>query len=101
MYCDDWGCFFFTFVHAGGYYFELSCKFTENGCYKDLRRNGPVQGTMESGNNIEVRCGTLVCKTAHFFTPADNKIESNADWQITTVIITTKPTKTATMTTAK
>ena len=55
MYCVDWR-YFFTFAHAGGYYFEFSCKFTENGRHENLRRNGPVQGTVESGN-IKFRRG--------------------------------------------
>ena len=54
----------FVYLHVGGNYSELSCKFTENGCHENFRGNGPVQGTMESGN-IKLRCAHYVLCSVH------------------------------------
>ena len=55
--CSAWQLDFSDYVvlmeniasFVGGNYFELRCKFTENGCHENFRGNGPVQGTLESG----------------------------------------------------
>ena len=62
----------FVYLHVGGNYSELSCKFTENGCHENFRGNGPVQGTMESGN-IKLRC-------AHYNGILYTGIKQNRKW---------------------
>ena len=51
---------------VGGYYFELRCKFTENGCHENFRGNGPVQGTMESGTTSTLRRMYISIRRAPF-----------------------------------